>query len=317
MARNFVQNVLVPCASPTDEARDRSLVLNLLAALRPDQWIKNLVVCAALIFGQKLFDPTAALITAIAFAVFCGLSGTAYLINDVMDYRQDRRHPLKAKRPIAAGTVSRTFALVAAALTGTLALVVAFWLKTNFGLVASGFIGLLILYSTLLKHILILDVLTIASGFVMRAVAGAVAIDVPISRWLLLCTVLLALFLVLTKRRHELVLLSDDAVTHRQILGDYTPYLLDQMIAITSAATLVSYAIYTLNPETVQKFNTNLLTLTFLFPLYGIFRYLYLIHRKSDDGNPSAVLLNDRPLGLCVALWAAVSVLIIYQPFVH
>ena len=149
----------------------------------------------------------------------------------------------------------------------------------------------------------------------MRAVAGAVAISVPISQWLLVCTVLLALFLGLTKRRHEIVLLADDATAHRQILGEYTPYLLDQMIAIVSAATLVSYAIYTLNPETVQKFNTDLLTLTFLFPLYGIFRYLYLVHQRAGGGSPSAMLLNDRPLLICVALWAAVAVLVIYQPF--
>ena len=312
MARNFLLNIAVSRPSLKGEVLNRPLALNLLVSLRPDQWIKNLIVFAGLIFGHELFNPVAVAVATAAFAVFCALSGAAYLVNDVSDYLVDRQHPLKARRPIAAGALSRTVALVAAAVIGTVALGVAFWLRPMFGLVATAFMGLLLLYSTLLRHLVILDVLTIATGFVLRAVAGAVAIAVPISQWLLVCTILLAFFLALTKRRHEIVVLANDATGHRRILGEYSPYLLDQMIAIVSAATLVSYAIYTINPETVAKFNTNLLTLTFPFPLYGIFRYLYLVHQKDGGGSPSEMLLNDRPLLVCVALWAAVAVLVIY-----
>ena len=312
MARNFLLNIAVSRPSPKGEVPDRPLALNLLISLRPDQWIKNLIVFAGLIFGHELFNPVAVAVATAAFAVFCALSGAAYLVNDVSDYLVDRQHPLKARRPIAARALSRTVALVAAAVIGAVALGVAFWLRPMFGLVATAFMGLLLLYSTLLRHLVILDMLTIATGFVLRAVAGAVAIAVPISQWLLVCTILLALFLALTKRRHEIVVLANDATAHRRILGEYSPYLLDQMIAIVSAATLVSYAIYTINPETVAKFNTNLLTLTFPFPLYGIFRYLYLVHQKDGGGSPSEMLMNDRPLLVCVALWAAVAVLVIY-----
>ena len=312
MARNFLLNIAVSCPSPKGEVPDRPLALNLLISLRPDQWIKNLIVFAGLIFGHELFNPVAVAVATAAFAIFCALSGAAYLVNDVSDYLVDRQHPLKARRPIAAGALSRTVALVAATVIGAVALGVAFWLRPMFGLVATAFMGLLLLYSTLLRHLVVLDVLTIATGFVLRAVAGAVAIAVPISQWLLVCTILLALFLALTKRRHEIVVFANGATAHRRILGEYSPYLLDQMIAIVSAATLVSYAIYTINPETVEKFNTNLLTLTFPFPLYGIFRYLYLVHQKDGGGSPSEMLLNDRPLLACVALWAAVAVLVIY-----
>ena len=312
MARNFLLNIAVSRPSLRGEVPDRPLALNLLISLRPDQWIKNLIVFAGLIFGHALFNPVAVADATAAFAVFCALSGAVYLVNDVSDYLVDQQHPLKARRPIAAGALSRTVALVTAALIGTVALGVAFWLRPMFGLVATAFMGLLLLYSTLLRHLVILDVLTLATGFVLRAVAGAVAIAVPISQWLLVCTILLALFLALTKRRHEIVVLANDATAHRRILGEYSPYLLDQMIAIVSAATLVSYAVYTINPETVAKFNTNLLTLTFPFPLYGIFRYLYLIHQKDGGGSPSEMLLNDRPLLVCVALWATVAVSVIY-----
>ena len=185
-----------------------------------------------------------------------------------------------------------------------------------FGLMAIGYLALQTLYSGPLKHLVILDVLTIAVGFVLRAAAGAVAVRVPISHWLLVVTILLALFLALSKRRHELVLLADQAVEHRPILGEYSPYLLDQMIAVVTASTLVAYIFYCISPETVQKFGTNLLGLTIPFPLYGIFRYLYLVHRREGGGSPSQMLLNDRPLLVCVGLWVAAVVVIVYvRPF--
>jgi 4-hydroxybenzoate polyprenyltransferase len=185
-------------------------------------------------------------------------------------------------------------------------------LGTGFLAVAASYLLLQTLYSGPLKHIVIIDVLTIAIGFVLRAAGGAVAIDVPISHWLLILTILLALFLALAKRRHELVLLADDATRHRPILEEYSPYLLDQMIAVVTASTLITYVIYTVSPETVQKFQTDYLGFTLPFPLYGIFRYLYLVHQKEGGGSPSDMLLNDRPLLACVALWGLTVAAIIY-----
>ena len=306
---------MLPDASPRGGASGRSLAAALLVSLRPGQWTKNLILFAGLIFGRQLTEPLELGRAVAAFAVFCGLSGVVYLINDVIDRESDRRHPLKARRPIAAGVLSPRLAVVVAAFLTLVALATAFWLGTLFGLVSIGYVALLAAYSFWLKHVVIMDVLTIAIGFVLRAVAGAVVVDVRISQWLLVCTVLLALFLALSKRRHEIVLLADGAVEHRRILGEYSPYLLDQMIGVVTASTLIAYIFYTINPETVQKFGTELLGITIPFPLYGIFRYLYLVHRKEGGGSPAEMLLTDRPLLVCVALWVALVVLIIYRPF--
>ena len=183
-----------------------------------------------------------------------------------------------------------------------------------FFFVALAYVSLQTFYSGPLKHMVIIDVLTIAFGFVLRAAGGAVVINVPISHWLMLVTVLLALFLALSKRRHELTLLADGATSHRRILEEYSPYLLDQMISVVTASTLMAYALYTVAPETVARFGTDKLALTIPFPLYGIFRYLYLVHQKKGGGSPSTMLLTDKPLLLCVGLWVCAVVLIIYRP---
>jgi 4-hydroxybenzoate polyprenyltransferase len=295
-------------------ASGRPVAVSLLRSLRPSQWTKNLIVFAGLIFGQRLLDPQAVLTSVLAFIVFCALSSVVYLINDVADRAADRQHPLKRNRPIASGEVSVRLALGTALVLGAAALAAAFALRFSFGVVATGYLALLAFYSGPLKHVVIIDVLTIAIGFVLRAVAGAVVIDVEIGHWLLIATVLLALFLALSKRRHELVLLAEGATSHRRILQEYSPYLLDQMISVVTASTLVAYAIATVSPETVQTFGTNKLGLTLPFPLYGIFRYLYLVHQKEGGGSPSDLLLNDRPLLLCVVLWAGAVALIIYGP---
>jgi 4-hydroxybenzoate polyprenyltransferase len=195
---------------------------------------------------------------------------------------------------------------------GAGALAWAFWLATPFGIIAAAYLALQVMYSGPLKHIVIIDVLTIAVGFALRAAAGAAVIAVAFSEWLLIMTILGALFLALSKRRHELVLLADTAKGHRRILEEYSPYLLDQMISVVTASTLVAYAIYTVSPDTIAKFHTNKLGLTLPFLLYGIFRYLYLVHLKEGGGSPSELLLNDRPLLICIALWAATVVIIIY-----
>jgi 4-hydroxybenzoate polyprenyltransferase len=290
-------------------------VASLLVSLRPGQWSKNLFLFAGLIFGQQLFSPLEFERAGLAFLVFCVLSGVVYLVNDVVDRESDRRHPLKAKRPIACGDLSPAAAVVAAAVLTAVAVAAAFGLGTPFGLVAVAYLLLHALYSFRLKHVVIMDVLTISIGFVLRVVAGAVVVSVRISQWLLVCTVLLALFLALSKRRHELVLLANGSVEHRPILGEYSPYLLDQMIGVVTASTLIAYIFYTINPETVQKFQTELLGLTIPFPLYGIFRYLYLVHKKEGGGSPAEMLLTDRPLLACAALWGALVILIIYRPF--
>jgi 4-hydroxybenzoate polyprenyltransferase len=292
----------------------RTVLAQLLISLRPAQWTKNLIVFAALLFGRRLLDPTAVGLALAAFLVFCALSGVVYLVNDVSDREADRRHPVKRRRPIASGALGVGPALTAAAVLGAVALGAAFWLAPALGAVALTYVVLLTLYTWVLKHLVILDVLAIAIGFVLRAVAGAVVIGVPISEWLLVCTMLLALFLALSKRRHELTQLAGAATEHRRILKEYDPYLLDQMIGVVTASTLVAYIIYCTSPETVERFGTDWLVLTTPFPIYGIFRYLYLVHRQGM-GDPSEVLLTDRPLLGCVASWALVVALIIYRPF--
>jgi len=319
MARSNHPNIAVSDAPAAEAAARvsgrRPAVLNLLVALRPSQWTKNLLVFAALIFAQRLFDLRAVAESIAAFVIFCDLSGVVYLVNDVMDRESDRRHPIKSHRPIASGALPVGTALIAAMLLGAAGLGAAFALNRMFGLVAVGYVALQGLYSGPLKHIVVLDVLTLAIGFVLRAIAGAVAINVDISHWLFVCTILGALFIALAKRRHELVLLGDGAAGHRPILEEYTPYLLDQMISVVAASTLIAYIFYTISDETVAKFGTTWLDLTIPFALFGIFRYLYLIHRRDGGGNPSDLLFNDRPLLACVTLWVITVVVIIYGPW--
>lgn len=314
MARSTSSPVVVPGTSAR-EVPGRPLALNLLIALRPAQWTKNLLVFAGLVFGMQLFVPASAARAMAAFVVFCALSGVVYLVNDIVDRDSDRQHPTKARRPIASGALPVPAAWVAAAVIASAALAGSVAIGGRFALVAVAYLVLQALYSGPLKHIVILDVLTLAIGFVLRAVAGAVAVDVRISHWLFVCTILLALFMALAKRRHEIVLLADDAASHRPILGEYSPYLLDQMISVVTASTLVAYIFYTVSPETQEKFGTEWLGLTIPFPLYGIFRYLYLVHRRDGGGSPADLLLTDRPLLMCVALWGLAVVLIIYGPF--
>ena len=316
MARHSVPDTMEHTGASPDRVRASGspVVVSLVRSLRPSQWTKNLIIFAGLIFGQRLLDPASVVTSILAFVVFCALSSVVYLINDVADRHADRQHPLKRHRPIASGALSVPVAVAAAAVLAIGGLIAAYALELSFGVVATAYLALLGSYSGPLKHVVIIDVLTIAIGFVLRAVAGAVVIDVEIGHWLLIATVLLALFLALSKRRHELVLLAEGATSHRRILQEYSPYLLDQMISVVTASTLVAYAIATVSPETIEKFGTNKLGLTLPFPLYGIFRYLYLVHQKEGGGSPSDLLLNDRPLLACVALWAIAVAVIIYGP---
>ncbi|HSD27009.1 MAG TPA: decaprenyl-phosphate phosphoribosyltransferase, partial [Vicinamibacteria bacterium] len=246
-----------------------SLPRALLVSLRPHQWTKNLVVLAALAFSKHLFDTDAVARAAAAFVVFCALSGAAYLANDLVDAERDRAHPAKRSRPIASGALAPPVARAAAASLFALGLAASWGLGPGFFLCALAYLALNLAYTFGLKNLVILDVLAIAVGFVLRAVAGAVAIQVVFSEWLIVCTLLLALFLALAKRRHELVTL-EDAAGHRSILAEYSPYLLDQMTAVVTASCLTAYAFYTLAPETVEKYRTGRLALTIPFVIYGI-----------------------------------------------
>jgi 4-hydroxybenzoate polyprenyltransferase len=293
----------------------RSTATLLLLSLRPEQWTKNLFVFAGLIFGGRLLQWDAVLVATAAFAIFCVLSGAVYLLNDIADRDADRRHPLKESRPIASGQLAVGAALPVAGVLAAGGVAAAFLIRPAFGAAAAAYLLLLLAYSLALKHVVIIDVLTIAAGFVLRAVAGALAVAVPIGTWLLVCTTLLALFLALSKRRHELLLLGDAATDHRRILEEYSPYLLDQMIAVVTASTLIAYTVYATSAETAERLGTTRLGVTIPFVLYGIFRYLYLVHQKRGGGSPAALLLTDGPLLACVALWAGTVVVLMYSPF--
>jgi 4-hydroxybenzoate polyprenyltransferase len=281
-------------------------------SLRPHQWTKNLAVFAALALSKHLFEPEPLRRSLLAFVLFCALSGAVYLLNDVADFERDRLHPLKRLRPIARGALPRRAAALLAVGLAIASAGASLVLGPLFASCAVAYLILNLLYSFYLKDAVILDVLCISLGFVLRAVAGAVAIGVVISEWLLVCTLLLALFLALAKRRHELVNLGAGAAGHRKALSEYSPYLLDQMISVVTASTLTAYAFYTLAPETVAKYRTDRLAWTIPFVLYGIFRYLYLVHQKEQGGSPTDILITDRPLLVTVALWAAAIVLIVY-----
>ena len=285
------------------------LLRAVFTSLRPRQWVKNLFVFAGLVFAQKLFTPLV-LPALAAFVLFCALAGAIYLFNDVADRDKDRLHPKKRLRPIAAGALAPGPALGIATVLLVASLALGFALSRGFGLAALAYAALLVAYSVWLKHVVIVDVLVVAIGFVLRAVAGALAIGVAISGWLLICTILLALFLALGKRRHEF--LDADASSHRPILAEYSTGLLDQMIAVVTASTVTAYALYTMSPETVGKFHTQLLPATLPFVLYGIFRYLYLLYRRQLGGNPSELFLNDRALLVNTLLWMLAVLLIIY-----
>jgi 4-hydroxybenzoate polyprenyltransferase len=282
-----------------------------VVSLRPRQWVKNLFVLAGLVFSQRLF--TASAWPALgAFAIFCALSGAIYLFNDVADRDKDRLHPKKRERPVASGLVPVPLALAIGAALIAAGLGAAAWLSPSFALAAVAYVLLLTSYSVWLKHVVIVDVLAVASGFVLRAVGGALVIDVEISGWLLICTILVALFLALGKRRHEYLTLEGEALRHRPVLAEYSAALLDQMIAVVTASTVTAYALYTMSPETVAKFRTQLLPATLPFVLYGIFRYLYLLYRRQLGGNPSEAFLSDRALLLNTLGWIAAVLLIIY-----
>lgn len=292
----------------------------IVLSMRPRQWVKNFVIFAALVFSGRVFDATSQLVTAGGFVVFCLLSGAVYLFNDLADVERDRAHPIKCKRPIPSGQLPEAVArravvvILALAFGGALALnLISTTVGVDFAGIALAYLVLQIAYSVHLKHVVILDVMCIALGFVLRVVAGSALLNVPASFWLIACTSLLALFLGFGKRRHELELLAEGAASHRKILQEYSTNFLDQMIALVTAATVIAYSLYTMSEETIAHFGSAaaFLPLTIPFVIYGIFRYLYLVHHKQSGGSPTTTLLTDAPILIDIALYFITVVVVL------
>jgi 4-hydroxybenzoate polyprenyltransferase len=286
------------------------MLKGLVISARPSHWVKNLIIFAALIFAKEYRVPEKIGLAVLTFAAFCLGTSAVYLFNDVLDRNSDKNHPIKSKRPIASGKVpvSAAFALAAfLLLAGSL---LSFLVNVNTFITLFLYVAINYAYTVYLKHLVIIDVMTIAAGFVLRAVAGGLAIAVPISPWLLVCTTLLALFLGFGKRRHELSLLTEGAISHRKSLEHYSIPFLDQMISVVTASTVVAYAFYTLSPEVVEHFHTKWLSATIPFVIYGIFRYQYLLFKRDEGGSPTKLLLTDPPLLICVVLWLAAVILV-------
>lgn len=276
---------------------------SVVTLLRPNQWIKNIVIFGALIFSHEFANIEHVTTTIFAFAIFCVLSSVIYVVNDISDRESDRLHPSKSSRPLASGAISVPTAVVLAVILGAAGLGLSLLLPSPFFFFAAVFLGFNFLYSWILKKIVIIDVMAVAISFVIRATAGAAAILVPYSSWLIACTFLLALFLGFGKRRHELVVLKADAASHRPTLSKYSTYFLDQLIGVVTASTLIAYTFYTLSPEVKTKLGVERLELTIPFVLYGIFRYLYLIHQEERGGSPASLLVSDVPILIDIVLW--------------
>ncbi|OGP51548.1 MAG: hypothetical protein A2Y79_08535 [Deltaproteobacteria bacterium RBG_13_43_22] len=290
-----------------------ALLKDLFLTLRPKQWIKNGALFAPLLFSQNLLNRPLFIKTLEAFILFCLLAGSVYIINDLRDLKEDRLHPVKRNRTMASGRVSPLLAGIIAVIALAVGLIGGWGISLPFFETLAAYFLLQMAYTFFLKHQVILDIFSIAAGFVLRVVAGGLAIGVHISPWLFICTTLLSLFLALAKRRHELVFLKEDAANHREILKEYSPYLLDQMMGVVTATTLMSYALYTISEETIAKFHTANLIFTIPFVLYGIFRYLYLVHQKVEGGRPEEILLTDRPLLLTVLGWTITVLIVLYR----
>ncbi|WP_425156605.1 decaprenyl-phosphate phosphoribosyltransferase [Candidatus Binatus sp.] len=279
---------------------------------RPHQWIKNALVLAALVFGQRLFVLHDVVLAVVAFVAFCALSSAGYVLNDIADREADRLNPEKCDRPLARGDLSVATATRAALTLGAIAIVLSIILGRTFLGIAVVYAALQFFYSMWAKHQVIVDIIAVAIGFVLRAFAGGVAINVEVSPWLVFITFVLALFLVLARRRHELIALGDDAIAHRSALSEYSVRLVDQMISIVAGAALVSYMIYTASAEVEAKLGTRHLYLTVPFVAFGILRYLYLIDERNEGGDPARALIHDRPLLLAVALWILTDIALLY-----
>ncbi len=280
--------------------------------MRPTHWLKNVFVLAPIVFAQRLTDQQSIAMAALAFGCFCLASSAVYGFNDIRDREEDRLHPVKRQRPIPSGALSVGAASLLTLLLVIVSIAGAAAISKSFLGVLVGYMALNLLYTIRLKHVVILDVMSISLGFVLRVLGGALAIEVEVSAWLLLCTIFLALFLAFSKRRHELMLLDQHAPDQRPVLTSYSPAFLDQMINVVTASTVVAFALYSIAPETVEKFETRFLIYTTPFVLYGIFRYLFLIYQRPGRLNPTEDVVRDLPSMINLVLWAASVVYVIY-----
>jgi 4-hydroxybenzoate polyprenyltransferase len=302
----------VNAAPKLNDGQSTSQLAAMIRLARPHQWIKNSLVLAALVFGQRLFVFRDVLLAITAFIAFCALASAGYVLNDIVDRNADRLNPEKCDRPLARGDLTVGAASRFAMTLATIAAVLSVVLGRQFIGIALMYAALQLIYSLWAKHQVIIDVIAVAIGFVLRAFAGGVAIRVEVSPWLVFITFVLALFLVLARRRHELIALGDDAIAHRSALSQYSVRLVDQMISIVAGATLVSYMIYTASAEVEAKLGTTHLYLTVPFVAFGILRYLYLIDERNEGGDPASALIHDVPLMLAVALWILTDIALLY-----
>jgi 4-hydroxybenzoate polyprenyltransferase len=287
------------------------LLISLIKTMRPKQWAKNVFVFAPLIFDVKLLNPRYLLQTVAGFVLMCLVSGTVYIINDLADVEKDRQHPRKRKRPIASGQLGARPAAATATLILLVSLPLGFLLNRVFGTILASYLLIQMVYSFWLKDVVIIDVMLIAAGFLLRVAAGVPLVEAErFSPWLYICMTLLALLIGFGKRRHELVLLEDNADAHRISLQEYNLSLLDHVISIVTASTLLAYALYTFSAEGLPANYSMMLTIPFV--LYGIFRYLYLIHVKGMGGAPEEIVFTDRPLQATVVLWGLSVVIVMY-----
>jgi 4-hydroxybenzoate polyprenyltransferase len=287
------------------------VIKGLIRTMRPKQWTKNAVVFAALVFDRKLTTPLLLAETIVAFILLCLISSTVYLINDLVDIEKDRQHPRKRLRPLPSGQLKPGTAIAAAIIIPAICLPLAFLLDLYFGLIVTTYLLVMIAYSFWLKHVVIVDVLTIAAGFVLRVAAGVPMVQVQrFSPWLYVCITLGALFIGFGKRRHELSLLQTNANNHRTVLNDYNRVFLDEMMGVVTASTVMAYSLYTFSAEGLPRNHAMMLTIPFV--LYGIFRYLYLIHVREEGGAPEEIILRDRPLLVDVLLWGLTVIVILY-----
>ena len=289
----------------------REMLKALIRTMRPHQWAKNVFIFAALVFDEQLTQRDPLLRTVAGFVLLCLISSAVYILNDIADVEADRQHPTKRMRPIAAGQLSIPVALVFALALAAFSLAASFALEPGFGRIVTLYFVLNLLYSFWLKHTPIIDVMIIAAGFVLRVAAGVALIEVArFSPWLYVCTTLLALIIGFGKRRAEIVLLAEGANAHRKVLGGYTIGFLDQLIVIVSASTIMAYSLYTFSALNLPS--NHLMMLTIPFVIYGVFRYLYLIHVEDAGGAPDELILTDRPLMATLVLWGLLAVFILY-----
>ena len=291
---------------------NRDKIQLIIESVRPKQWSKNFLLFAGIIFSRNLYNVTLLLKVSLGFCLFCLLSGGVYLLNDVIDKEYDAKNPLKARRPIASERLEIRSALRASIILLSFSIGASFLLDIHFGCVTSIYLAVQIIYSLWLKKLIILDLFAVALSYLLRVVGGALLVGVKISSWLLACTILLAFFLIISKRRHELIYLADDAYLSRQALGEYNTVLLDQMISIVTSSAIVCYCLYTMSEKTIKQAGTENLIFTVPFVIYGIFRYLYLVYKKSEGGHPEEALLKDKPLLINIMIWVGLVILFLY-----